>query len=101
MQTRIKATKIELTEAIREYVDKKMTMLEKYLGSYNVINCDVEVGMTTSKHNKGQIYKAEINLQVPGELIRIEKEAEDLYKAIDKAKDHMAQAIVKYKDKRK
>lgn len=101
MQTRIKATKIELTDAIKDYVEQKMNMLEKYLGSFNAQNCDVEVGMITSKHQKGKIYRAEINLQVPGELLRVEKEAEDLFKAIDKVKDHMAQLIVKYKDKKR
>ena len=101
MQVRIKATKIELTDAIRNYVQKKADMLEKYLGSYDAVNCDVEVGMSSGKHNKGKIFKAEMNLQVPGELLRVEKEAEDLYKAIEKTKDHMAQMIVKYKEKRK
>lgn len=101
MKVRIKATKIELTDAIRDYVQQKMDMLDKYLGSYDAVNCDVEVGMITSHHNKGKVFKAEVNLQVPGELLRVEKEAEDLYKAIEKVKDHMAQSIVKYKEKRK
>ena len=101
MKVRIKATKIEMTDAIRDHVQQKADMLEKYLGSYEVINCDVEVGLNSGKHNKGKIFKAEMNLQVPGELLRVEKEAEDLYKAVEKVKDHMAQAIVKYKEKRK
>ncbi|PLX20897.1 ribosomal subunit interface protein [Candidatus Parcubacteria bacterium] len=101
MQVRIKATKIDLTDSIRDYVQQKMDMLDKYLGTYDVVNCDVEVGVTTNHHQKGKIFKAETNIQLPGELLRVEKEAEDLYKAIDKVKDHMTRSIRRYKEKRK
>lgn len=100
MKINIKATKIELTDSIRDYVQEKMDMLDKYLGNIQVVNCDVEVAKDTNHHQKGDVYRAEVNLQVPGELLRIEKVEADLYKAIEKVKDHMAQSIVKYKEKR-
>jgi putative sigma-54 modulation protein len=98
MQLNIKATKIELTPAIKDYIQKKMDMLEKYLGSFPVINADVELELTTRHHVKGDIFRAEVNLELPGKLLRIEKTEEDLYKAIDKAKDHLEEAIKKYKE---
>lgn len=100
MKINIKATQIELTPEIKEYVQEKIDMLEKYLGSVQVINCDVEVGLTSAHHNKGEIYRAEINLEVPGELLRIEKTEKELFKAIDKVKDHMTRSIKRYKEKR-
>jgi ribosome-associated translation inhibitor RaiA len=38
-------------------------------------------------------------LLLPGQLLRVEKTEEDLYKAIDKVKDHMPEMINKYKGK--
>jgi len=99
MQLRIKATNFELTEAIRNYCQTKMDMLEKYLGDIAVINCDVEVERVVGGQNKGDIFRAEVNLEVPRELLRVEKTAEDLYKAIDKVKEHLDQMITKYKEK--
>lgn len=101
MQVNITGTEISLTPDIKDYVQKKMDMLEKYLGDIQVIHCDVEVGRAVSKQHSGYIYRAEINMQVPGDLLRVEKTEQDLWKAIDKVKDHMARSIKKYKGKRR
>lgn len=100
MKIRIKATKIELTPQIKEYVQKKMDMLDKYLGSFPAINCDVEVGMAVGGQNSGKIYRAEVNLDLPGELLRVEKTEKEILKAIDKVKDHLVVMIKKYKEKK-
>jgi len=96
---KIKATNLELTEAIRGYVEEKIGMIEKFLGEIPVLNMDFEVEMTTKHHLKGKIFRAEANLNLPGQLLRVEKTEKDLYKAIDKVKDHLAQQIVKHKEK--
>ncbi|HPD08058.1 MAG TPA: ribosome-associated translation inhibitor RaiA [Patescibacteria group bacterium] len=100
MQANIKANNFELTPAIKSYVEKKLNMLDKYLGSIVPISCDVEVERTTRHHWKGDVFRAEINLELPGELLRIEKVEPNLYKAIEKAKDRLAPMIVKYKEKK-
>lgn len=100
MNIRIKATKIELTQNIKDYVQEKMDMLEKYLGNIQVLNCDVEVGMSVGGQQSGQIYRAEVNLEVPGKILRVEKTEKELFKAIDKVKDHLIRSILKYKEKR-
>jgi putative sigma-54 modulation protein len=99
MQIQIKATKLELTDAIRDYVQKKVDMLEKYLGDTQVINCHFEVGMAVGGQHSGEIYFSEMNLALPGKLLRVEKTEADLYKSIDKVKDHMEREIVEYKEK--
>ena len=100
MHINIKATKIELTPEIKDYVQQKMNMLEKYLGSIQVLHCDVEVGMSVGGQSSGKIYRAEINLELPGKLLRVEKTEKELFKAIDKTKDHLARSIRRYKQKR-
>ena len=58
-----------------------------------------EVEKIVGGQSKGDIFRAEVNLSVPHELIRVEKTATDLYKAIDKVKDHLDEMIVKYREK--
>jgi len=100
MQLNLKATNLELTPQLKEYVQKKMDMLEKYLGSMKVFNASFEVCRTTHHHLKGEIYCAEANFMVKGQLLRVTKTEKDLYKAIDKVKDHMELIIKKYKEKK-
>jgi len=38
-------------------------------------------------------------MAVPGDLLRVRKVEETLFKAIEKAKDHMKENIIKHKDK--
>ena len=100
MQLDIKATNLELTPKIKNYVQKKMDMLEKFLGKLKVISARVEVSKTTNHHLKGEIYRTEVNLVVNGDLLRVEKTEKDLFKAIDKVKDHLESVIKKYKAKK-
>jgi putative sigma-54 modulation protein len=100
MNINIKATNISLTPAIRQYIQDKMDMLEKYLGKIQVINCHVEIGTTVGGQQRGDIYRTEVNLALPGGLLRLEKTENDLYKSIDKVKDHLIRSIKRYKGKR-
>lgn len=100
MQIKIKSSKLQMTEAIENYIEEKMNMLEKYLGQLDVINFDFEIEKSVGGQNKGEIFRAEANLQVPGEILRVEKTEKDMYKAIDKVKDHLSQMIKKYKEKK-
>ncbi len=97
MELRIKATNLELTPALRSYITEKFFGLEKYLGSIEASHCDVEVELTTHHHHKGDIFRAEVNLDVPHTLLRVEKTESDLYKAIDKVKDHLVENLTRYK----
>lgn len=99
MQVKIKASKIELTEKLKDYIEEKANMLDKYFGSITVTNCDFEIAQEVGGQNNGKIYRAEMNIAVPGDLLRVEKSAKDIFKAIDKVKDHMPRSITKYKEK--
>jgi len=97
MTINIIAKGMELTPAIREYTEEKMLSLEKYLESIRHI--DVEVGMADGSHHSGKIFQCKANVQIGGETIMVDREAEDLYKAIDKVKDHLRETITQWKDK--
>jgi len=99
MDIRIKSTRLEMTDAIHLYIEKKMLAAIKHLGDIRATNCDFEVEKTVGGQHKGEIYRAEVNLTMPHKLLRVEKTEKDLYKAIDKVKDHLDLVIKKHKDK--
>jgi len=63
--------------------------------------CDVqvEVGKTKPNQAKGDIYRAEFNLSIPGTKLRAEAIMDDLYAAIDKGTDELRRQVKDYKEK--
>lgn len=96
MNIKIKATKIELTPEIEALIGDKIGGLEKYFD--NIIGCEVEVGRTTNHHRKGDVFHAEVNLEVPKAVIRASADTDDLIKSINEVKDKMRNEIIKYKE---
>lgn len=99
MKMKLKTTHVEVDDRVRDYVQEKVDMLDKYLGNTAVVNCDVEIGKSVGGQNKGDIYRAEINLRIPRGVLRVEKTASDIFKAIDKVKDHLVEVIVSKREK--
>lgn len=90
---------IKLTEANKEYLQKKMDSLDKYLGKIKAVDCRVDIGMAINGQKTGEIYRVEVLLYLPNFTIMVEKVETDLLKAIDKVKEHVARSIVKHKEK--
>ncbi len=95
----IHGTGIELTDAIKDYANKKIMSLEKFFP--NITKIEIDLGMRSHHHQKGQVYYAETNVRIPGSMVRVVKDAEDLYKAIDSVKDHLKVDLGKAKEKRR
>jgi putative sigma-54 modulation protein len=94
-----KGTNIELTEAIENYIDKKLEPLHKFLQNHPEHLIDVEVGKTTNHHKSGDIFRAEVNVFIKENMLRAVAEAADLYAAIDDVKDEILQVIKKHHTK--
>ena len=102
MKINIKTTSIDLTEALSDYVDQKMGQMEKFIESDDdSVLCNVEIGMTTKHHQSGKIFRTEINLRVAGDDFRTVSEKEDLYVAINDAKEEIIEAIKSRKTKQR
>ena len=84
---------------IKDYINEKIGGLDKYWDA--IIDADVEVGLITKHHQSGRIYRCEVNMRVPGEVLRVEKTEKDLYKAIDKVKDHLRNMIEERQGRRR
>lgn len=97
--TEIKGTTIDLTDAIKKYVEDKLAAVAKLTTKFEPCDVSVDVGKTTEHHRKGDVFKAEFNLTIPGTLLRAEAEKDDLYAAIDEASSDLSRQIKKFKEK--
>ncbi|MDD2753498.1 MAG: ribosome-associated translation inhibitor RaiA [Candidatus Portnoybacteria bacterium] len=102
MKIIFKSKKFILTPSIEDYLQRKINGLGKFLGNFSeeTIKCEVEVGRTTGRHKRGDIFRAEINLSAGGRMFRAESEREDLYTAIDEVRNELEQEIKKFKTKK-
>jgi len=101
MNTNIKATNIPLTEAITEFVNKRLSSLEKFAKDNEEISVYVEVGKTTKHHKQGEYFRAEFHVVISGTEFYTFSEKEDLYKAVDDAKEQVVRKITNRKDRQK
>ena len=97
MKINISSKGMEMTSAIKQYAEKKIADLDKFYKK--IIMAEIRVGKESSHHNKGDIFFAEVKLEVPGTDLFAEKTEEDLYKAIDKVRDYLEDELKKRKDK--
>lgn len=97
MTINVQAQGMDMTDAINSYVREKMATLEKFHDG--IVSMHVEVGMESHHHQKGDIYFAKVTLHVPGHDVHMRKDEPDLYKAIDKVKDHLKLELEKLKGK--
>lgn len=101
MNINIKATNMELTEAINDYVNKRLSAVEKFIKEDGNAIIRAEVAKTTNHHKQGDIFRAEFNIEISGIKFYTFSEKADLYNAIDEAKDEIISQISKSKDRQK
>jgi len=102
MKIKILSKQIDLTPAIKEYIEMKMGGLEKFVARYEAkgeVLVYFELARTTHHHHKGEVYYVESYLHLPGKDLRAEYVHEDARAAVDKVKDILKNEIVKYKEK--
>jgi len=99
MKIDLKTKNFVITPSIRTYLQEKLDTLDKFLPKDESISADVELAKTTKHHQKGDIFMAEVNLTMPGRLIRAVAEKWDLRVAIDAVKDELQREITMNKEK--
>lgn len=93
MQINLTGHHVDLTDALRNYVNEKFERLERHFD--NVI--DVHVILTVEKLQQ----KAEANLLLSGNSIHADSTHTDMYAAIDALVDKLDRQVVKHKEKLK
>src|SRR3990167_10877325 len=103
MQINLQGKHMELTEAIKDYVSKRVTNLEKLLSRIEQgrgkVMVNFEVSKSTNHHKSGEIFHADCLIKIDGKEFYGSSDKEDLYEAIDDVKDSLYNEINKNKDK--
>jgi len=92
------AKNLELTDAIKGYIEKKVSKLDRFMKEVTETRFDISYSKTA--RNVSERHTAQITLQGPGFILRAEERSEDLYAAIDLVMDKITRQIERYKGKR-
>lgn len=113
MKIVIKTTNLKLNQKIRDYIQEKIGSLEKFAEVFQSkdyynhffakgkprVEVWLEISRTTRHHQKGDIFRAEAQMHLPGKSLRAESERDDLKLAITEIKDELQRGVKKYKGK--
>ena len=91
----IRSAKMENTDAIKEYIENKLTRLDKYFQDSD----EIEANVLTKVNGKNQTI--EVTIPTKHFTLRNEETNEDLYAAIDKIVDKLERQIRKNKTRLK
>ena len=91
MQITVSGHHIEVTQALRDYVESKFSKLHRHFD--NITNTSVI--LTVEK----LVQKAEATVHVSGADLFAHCESEDMYAAIDLLTDKLDRQIIKHKEK--
>jgi putative sigma-54 modulation protein len=89
---------MEITERIQEYVDKKVSKLDRYLN--NIEEARVDLAYVKTARNATDRQVAQITIRGKGYILRSEERADDIFSALDTALSKMQRQISRYKGKR-
>ncbi|KMY43067.1 sigma-54 modulation protein [Bacillus sp. FJAT-27916] len=94
MNYNIRGENIEVTPAIRDYVEKKVGKLERFFSDTPNANVHVNLKVYADKNAK-----VEITIPLPNLVLRAEETNTDMYACIDIINDKLERQIRKYKTK--
>ncbi|ADC49169.1 sigma 54 modulation protein/ribosomal protein S30EA [Alkalihalophilus pseudofirmus OF4] len=93
MNYNIRGENIEVTPALRDYVEKKVGKLERYFDTTPVADVNVRMQVLNNQHI------IEITIPMPQLLLRGEETHTDMYAAIDNVIEKLERQIRKHKTK--
>ena len=85
---------VDITDALKSYVERKTERLDRYFDQ--IVDAKVVLSLAGSPHVERRA-KAEIQLNVPGGLIRVEESDPDMYAAIDRAVEVLEKQLKRFK----
>jgi putative sigma-54 modulation protein len=96
MNLKISGHHLELTPALREYVENKLERIKRHFDNVIDVTVILAVDSLTEKEKR---QRAEINLHLRGKDLHVESEAQDMYAAIDLLMDKLDRQVLKHKNK--
>ncbi|NLF63843.1 MAG: ribosome-associated translation inhibitor RaiA [Chloroflexi bacterium] len=98
MEVQIRSRNLEVTDRLREYVNKKTRRLDRYMPKISELTVDLEDENTRSTVGR---YVAQITLRDErGTILRAEERTDDMFSSIDAVVDKINRQIDRYRGKR-
>ncbi|MBD2315949.1 ribosome hibernation-promoting factor, HPF/YfiA family [Phormidium tenue] len=98
MKLVIQGKNIEVTEAIREYVEQK---IDKAVSHFQALTTEVDVHLSVARNPRiASSQSAEVTVYANGSVIRAEEKSENLYASIDLVADKIARKLRKFKERK-
>ena len=97
MDLRITSHNIDVTDSMRDYVEKKIGKLDRYLPDITEAKVDLSTETTRSA---GELKVAQVTLNANGKFLRSEEHSHDVFTSIDAVLDKLYHQIARYKGKR-
>jgi putative sigma-54 modulation protein len=96
MKLVIHGRNIEITDAIRDYVEQKIL---KAVSHFNHLTNEVDVHLSVARNPRiSSKQSAEVTLYVDGAIVRAEESSENLYASIDLVADKISRQLRKFKE---
>ncbi|GGE04781.1 ribosomal subunit interface protein [Marinithermofilum abyssi] len=92
MEYFVRGNNIEVTDALRDYVVKKLSRLERYFDSPKA---EAHVALSVFR----DVHKVEVTIPFPALLVRAEESSENMYASVDNVLEKLERQIRKYKTK--
>lgn len=93
MNYSIRGQQIEVTAALGDYVEKKLSRLERYFEAPPSSDVNVTLSVTRDLHS------VEVTIPMPGLILRAEDRGKDMYASIDLVVEKLERQIRKHKTK--
>lgn len=94
MQLLVHGRNVEITDWIREYVNKKVGRLERYLNQVSDARIELSHNATRAADDR---YTAQLTIWSNGHILRAEESTADILVSIDSAAEKMSQQIHRFK----
>jgi putative sigma-54 modulation protein len=98
LQVDVFGRNMEVSDRIQEYVNKKVSKLDRYLPG--IEEARVDVAYIKSARSAADRQVAEITVRGKGFILRSEERSDDIFAALDMALDKIQRRIERYKGKR-
>ncbi len=98
LEVEIYGRNMDVTDRIQEYVEKKVSKLDRFLTGID--EARVDLAYVKSARSAADRQVAQITVRGKGFILRSEERADDIFSAIDTALDKMQRRIERYKGKR-
>lgn len=92
---------ISISDSIQTLVETKIKTLERFVSRFDpqAVEARIEVGKPSRHHNTGMVFYTEINLKIPGKLLRVEATHLDLSYAVNEAFKEIERRVKDYKER--